>query len=391
MIGITRMESDMQYTQPDTIPTTSGESVVPGKPQVSDTELLPVLKKVMDGERLDQTDGLRLFNSHDLVGIGQLADYVRKLRHQYKAYYVYNQHLNYTNVCRNRCRFCAFARDEHQAGSFTLSLEQVEQTLLARIDEPITELHIVGGLNPDLDFAYFIDLLKLVKKVRPTATIKAFTPVEIDYLSRITKYPIKKVIEKLMAAGLAMMPGGGAEVMSDRIHDTLFPEKIGADRWLEIMEAVHRAGITSNATMLYGHIETDAERVAHLLRIRTLQDQTGGFSAFIPLAFHSKNTQLPEVPETTAFDDLKTIAAARLLLDNFEHIKAYWVMIGEPLAQVALSFGADDLDGTIIEEKITHMAGARSAKGLSRTAMRKLIRAAGFRPVERDSFYNHLD
>jgi aminodeoxyfutalosine synthase len=381
----------MQDPQTKPLQATGDERIVPGKPQVSDTELLPVLTKVIAGERLDKTDGMRLFNSHDLVGIGQLADYVRKLRHQDKAYYVYNQHLNYTNVCRNRCRFCAFARDEHQAGSFTLSLEQVEKTLRARLDEPITELHIVGGLNPDLDFDYFLDLLGLVKKLRPSATIKAFTPVEIDYLHKITGYSIKEVIERLKAAGLAMMPGGGAEVMSDRIHATLFPEKIGAARWLEIMEAVHRAGITSNATMLYGHIETVEEKVTHLLKLRALQDRTGGFSAFIPLAFHSRNTQMADIPETTAFDDLKTIAAARLLLDNFAHIKAYWVMIGEPLAQVALSFGADDLDGTIIEEKITHMAGARSAKGLRRPAMRKLIQAAGFRPVERDSFYNSLD
>jgi aminodeoxyfutalosine synthase len=381
----------MQDPQTKPLQATGDELILPGKPQVFDTELLPVLTKVIAGERLDKTDGMRLFNSHDLVGIGQLADYVRKLRHQDKAYYVYNQHLNYTNVCRNRCRFCAFARDEHQAGSFTLSLEQVEETLRARLDEPITELHIVGGLNPDLDFDYFLDLLGLVKKLRPSATIKAFTPVEIDYLHKITGYSIKEVIERLKAAGLAMMPGGGAEVMSDRIHATLFPEKIGAARWLEIMEAVHRAGITSNATMLYGHIETVAEKVTHLLKLRALQDRTGGFSAFIPLAFHSRNTQMADIPETTAFDDLKTIAAARLLLDNFAHIKAYWVMIGEPLAQVALSFGADDLDGTIIEEKITHMAGARSAKGLRRPAMRKLIQAAGFRPVERDSFYNSLD
>jgi aminodeoxyfutalosine synthase len=381
----------MEKAEKIKIQSIGGTSAFSGKPRVSDIELRPVLSKVMAGERLDQTDGKRLFTSHDLVGIGQLADYARTLRHEDRAYYIYNQHLNYTNVCRNRCRFCAFARDDHQAGSFTLSLEQVAQTLRARLDEPITELHIVGGLNPDLDFDYFIDLLKLVKTIRPLATIKAFTPVEIDYLHKMTGYSIEDVIEKLKAAGLAMMPGGGAEVMSDRIHDTLFPKKIGADRWLEIMAAVHRAGITSNATLLYGHIETVEEKVAHLLQIRDLQDRTGGFSAFIPLAFHSRNTPMAHIPETTAFDDLKTIATARLLLDNFAHIKAYWVMIGEPLAQVALSFGADDLDGTIIEEKITHMAGAISAKGLSRKAMRKLIRTAGFRPVERDSFYNQLD
>lgn len=360
-------------------------------PHITDRTLLGVQAKVLAGERLDKSDGLVLFETPDIVGLGQLADFVRQKRHKDKAFYIYNQHLNYTNVCRNKCRFCAFARDEHQEGSFTLSLEQIEANLLERLDEPIQELHIVGGLNPDLDFAYFIDLLRLVKRIRPEATIKAFTPVEIDYLHRITGYSIADVIARLKSAGLAMMPGGGAEVMSDRVQAALFPDKIGADRWLEIMEAVHQAGITSNATMLYGHIETAAEKVDHLLQIRALQDRTGGFSAFIPLAFHSQNTQLQDLPATTGFDDLKTIAAARLLLDNFAHIKAYWVMIGESLAQVALSFGADDLDGTIIEEKITHMAGARSAKGLSRPAMRALIRAAGFRPVERDSFYNPIN
>jgi len=381
----------MQNQAVDTTPATEKGPLTAHYPRVADPALKALRKKVLAGERLNQADGLSLFKTRDLVGLGQLADYVRKIHHQDKAYYIYNQHLNYTNVCRNKCRFCAFARDEHQDGSFTLSLEQIEANLLERLNEPINELHIVGGLNPDLDFAYFIDLLRLVKRIRPRATIKAFTPVEIDYLHRITGYSIEAVIAQLKAAGLAMMPGGGAEVMSDRIQAALFPEKIGAARWLEIMEAVHQAGISSNATMLYGHIETAAEKVDHLLRIRELQDRTGGFSAFIPLAFHSQNTQLADLPATTAFDDLKTIAAARLLLDNFTHIKAYWVMIGEPLAQVALSFGADDLDGTIIEEKITHMAGARSAKGLSRQAMRSLIRAAGFQPVERDSFYNPIN
>jgi len=381
----------MQKQANQVTPSTANGPFPSSHPRITDRALREVQAKVLAGERLDKSDGRVLFETPDLIGVGQLADFVRKKRHKNNAYYIYNQHLNYTNVCRNKCRFCAFARDEHQEGSFTLSLEQIEANLLERLNEPIRELHIVGGLNPDLDFAYFIDLLRLVKRIRPEATIKAFTPVEIDYLQRITGYAIAEVITQLKSAGLAMMPGGGAEVMSSRIHAALFPEKIGADRWLEIMEAVHQAGISSNATMLYGHIETTAEKVAHLLQIRELQDRTGGFSAFIPLAFHSQNTQLDDLPATTAFDDLKTIAAARLLLDNFDHIKAYWVMIGEPLAQVALSFGADDLDGTIIEEKITHMAGARSAKGLSRQAMRALIRAAGFRPVERDSFYNPIN
>lgn len=363
----------MPYNALNTTPGAANRPLPAMFPQVVDQALQVVREKVLAGQRLNQADGLSLFETQDLIGLGQLADYVRKTHHQDKAYYIYNQHLNYTNVCRNKCRFCAFARDEHQVGSFTLSLEQIETNLRERMNEPIKELHIVGGLNPDLDFAYFIDLLRLVKRIRPQATIKAFTPVEIDYLHRITGYSIDEVIAQLKAAGLAMMPGGGTEVMSERVQAALFPEKIGATRWLEIMEAVHQAGISSNATMLYGHIETTAEKVDHLLQIRELQDRTNGFSAFIPLAFHSQNTQLADLPATTAFDDLKTIAAARLLLDNFDHIKAYWVMIGESLAQVALSFGADDLDGTIIEEKITHMAGARSAKGLSRQAMRSLI------------------
>ncbi|MBU4463294.1 MAG: CofH family radical SAM protein, partial [Proteobacteria bacterium] len=217
---------------------------------------------------------------------------------------------------------------------------------------------------------------------------KAFTAVEIDHISRIANLSLDETIISLKNAGVSMAPGGGAEVMSNRVKKRLFPKKIDGKRWLEIMEKLHGAGIISNATMLYGHIETIEERVDHLIRLRNLQDKTGGFSAFIPLAFHSKNTKLSQIPATTAFDDLKNIATARLMLDNFDHIKAYWVMIGEKMAQVALSFGADDLDGTIIEEKITHMAGAKSAKGLPREQIKHLISSAGFTPVERDSFYN---
>ncbi len=328
-----------------------------------------------------------LYESRDLIGKARLADYVRRRRHGRSAYFVYNQHLNYTNVCINRCRFCAFSKDKEVSGAFTLTMDQIRERLSERLDEPIRELHVVGGINPSLPFTYYLELVQTIKEMRPSATIKAFTAVEIDHFTKISGLSTEGVIRELQASGLGMMPGGGAEVMNERIRQTLFPQKIGKERWIEVVETAHRCGVTSNATMLYGHIETPAERVAHLIRLRELQDRTGGFSAFIPLAFHSKNTELSHLPQTTAFDDLSNIVVARLLLDNFDHIKAYWVMIGEKLAQIALSFGADDLDGTIIEEKISHMAGATSAIGLTSDQMRALISGAGFIPVERDSFY----
>ncbi|QTA78599.1 F0 synthase, subunit 2 [Desulfonema limicola] len=356
-----------------------------------DKSLNSIKDKIDRGVRLDFEDGMNLYKSHDLIGVGRLAHSVRQKLHGNTAYYVYNQHINYTNVCINRCRFCAFARDKEENGSYTYSIEDIKERLKSRINEPVRELHIVGGLNPSLPFEYYLDLLKTAREIRPGACIKAFTAVEIDYLAQISGLNLEQTIEELKKAGLAMNPGGGAEVMSDRIWQELFPRKINSSRWLEIVETLHRAGLKGNATMLYGHIETIEERVSHLIKLRELQDKTGGFSAFIPLAFHPQNTKLSHIPGTTGFDDLKAVAAARLMLDNFDHIKAYWVMIGEKLAQIALSFGADDLDGTIVEEKITHMAGATSPKGLTRDHMEHLIISAGFIPVERDSFYNHVN
>lgn len=352
-----------------------------------DKQLNGVAEKVFSGQRLDFEDGMIIYNSPDLIGIGRLADVVRRKRHGAAAFYVYNQHINYTNVCINRCAFCAYGKDDGDRGSFTLSVDDIAGRIEERMDEPIREYHIVGGLNPALPFEYYLNLLRTIRKMRPNAAIKAFTAVEIDYLSRVSGLSLDNTIGRLKDAGLDMLPGGGAEVMSDRVRKRLFPKKIDATRWLNVMEAVHRSGLTSNATMLYGHIETHRERVEHLLRLRDLQDQTGGFSAFIPLAFHSENTKLSHIPATTAYEDVKTVAVARLILDNFEHIKAYWVMIGLKLAQVALSFGADDLDGTIIHERITHMAGATSPKGLTAKQMEHLIRSAGFEPVQRDSYY----
>lgn len=356
-----------------------------------DERLEDIYSKVLKSSRLSKEDGICIYETHDLIGLGRIANHVRRLRHGNKAFYIYNEHLNYTNICKNRCRFCAYAKDKGEEGAYVFSMEEIEKKMMMHIHEPIKELHIVGGLNEDLDFDYFINLLKTIKRIRPDSTIKAFTCVEIDYLSNRAGLSLEETIKRLKDAGLEMMPGGGAEVLNSRIHETLFPKKIGHERWLEIVEAVHKAGIKTNATLLYGHIETIEERVDHLISLRDVQDKTGGFSAFIPLAFHSENTELSHFPPTTAMDDLKNVAAARLMLDNFEHIKAYWVMIGESLAQVALSFGADDLDGTIMEERITHTAGAKSAKGLTRNRMIDLIAAAGFEPVERDSFYNPVN
>ncbi|PIP42230.1 MAG: aminofutalosine synthase MqnE [Desulfobacterales bacterium CG23_combo_of_CG06-09_8_20_14_all_51_8] len=357
---------------------------------LSDPKLIPVREKVIAGTRLDADDGLVLFQSHDIIGIGRLANFVREKRHGKKAFYIYNQHVNYTNVCINGCRFCAFSRKGGEGGAYTMTAHEVREKLISRIHEPINEIHMVGGIHPDLPFTYYLDLLKTIKEIRPHAVIKAFTAVEIDHLAKLSGLSLEGTLQKLKDAGLEMVPGGGAEVLSSRVHDKLFPKKIGHERWLEIVAAIHGAGLTSNATLLYGHIETLKERVDHLVSLRNLQDRTGGFTAFIPLAFHSKNTRLSHLPATTAHDDLKNIAVARLMLDNFDHIKAYWVMIGEKLAQVALSFGADDLDGTIIEEKITHMAGATSSVGLTRPKIRHMITSAGFEAVERDSFYRAI-
>lgn len=356
-------------------------------PKFTDDRLVPIHQKFATGHRLDFDDGRVLYETDDVIGLGHLADRVRRRRHGNTAYWVYNQHLNYTNVCTNRCQFCAFACDAGDSKAFTLSIDDIKQRLMERIDEPVKELHVVGGLHPDLPFEYYLDLIKTIKMLRPDATVKAFTAVEIDHFVKISGQSLDETIIALKTAGLGMMPGGGAEVMSPRVRKKLFHRKINHHRWLDVMRAAHSHGIITNATMLYGHIETIDEKVNHLITLRKLQDETGGFSAFIPLAFHSGYTQLPHLPETTAFDDLKNIAAARLILDNVDHIKAYWVMIGESLAQVALAFGADDLDGTIIEEKITHTAGAKSALGLTKDQMNRMITAAGFTPMQRDAFY----
>jgi aminodeoxyfutalosine synthase len=293
-------------------------------------------------------------------------------------------------VCAIDCQLCqgAYARKPGEEGGYAMRLEEVFRFAEQEYSESLTEFHIVGGLNPDLPFSYYTDLLEGLRKRFPQVHLKAFTMVEFDFFTKITKKPLEEIIERLREAGLGSCPGGGAEIFSERARPLIAGHKISGKRWLEVARVVHQMGIRSNATMLYGHIETYEERVDHVIRLRELQDETGGFQCFIPLAFHPENTFYANLPTTTGIEDLKTIAVSRLMLDNFAHIKAYWVTLTPSLAQIALRFGADDLDGTIIEERIIHGAGTPTEPGVSRAKIEKLIRDAGRVPVERDTLYN---
>jgi len=350
-------------------------------------DLRDITARLEKGERLSADDGARLFRGADLLELGALAHRVRQARHGRRATFVRNLHLNYTNVCALRCDFCGYSRPDGAPGAFTVPLDEAFARAEAAARTGIREIHIVGGLHPDLPYGYYTDLLRGLRQRCPGVHLKAFTAVEIDHLAARAGRPVEAVLADLRAAGLDSLPGGGAEVFAERVRRRLCPRKPNADRWLAVHRAAHRLGIPSTATMLYGHVETPEERVDHLLRIRALQDETGGFTAFIPLAYQPGPGRVGGAAGPTAQDDLRAIAVARLLLDNIEHIKAYWVMLGLKLAPVALHFGADDLDGTIEEEKIAHMAGAGSPAGVPAEALRRLIREAGMEPVERDARY----
>lgn len=347
--------------------------------------------KVLSGARLNREDAIALFQSDEIFTMGKLASASAEARNGKNAYFVMNRHINPTNICVNRCKFCAFSRSKGEAGAFELTIEEMLSKLEALLGSghKISEVHIVGGLHPDWTFGHYLDMLAAIRGKYPALAIKAFTAVEIDYMSRLSGLGIEETIQALKHNGLDFMPGGGAEIFAEETRNKLCPEKITGSRWLEIMETAHHAGIKTNATMLYGHLESMEDRADHLLKLRELQDATGGFQAFIPLAYHPVNTEIGGF-YSSGIDDLKTIAVSRLVLDNFRHIKAYWIMLGEKISQVALLFGADDIDGTIIEEKITHAAGAMSGEGMTREELVNLIRKAGKRPVERDAFYNHL-
>jgi len=347
-----------------------------------------ILEKVEAGERLNLQDGLALYNSKEILALGYMANLVRNRMNGDKAYFIYNQHINYSNICTNLCKFCAFGKDKSSDLAYEMDLAQVKEKVRARLDEPITEIHMVGGIHPDLPFEYYLELLRGIKEVRPDVHIQAFTCVEIAHLAGLAGKTVAETLDILRDAGLGSIPGGGAEVFSPRIRAITCEKKLSGEQWLEVAKTAHAQGLHTNATMLYGHIETMEERLEHLDALRTAQDETKGFLAFIPLSFHPKNTEMSTLSRTTGIDDLKNIAVARLFLDNFPHIKAYWVMIGPKMAQVALSFGADDMDGTVKEEVITHMAGADTDQAIGSKTLVRLIKEAGRVPVERDTLYN---
>ena len=357
------------------------------EPIVDDKRLLPVVEKVRAGERLSFDDGVLLYESPDILSVGWMANVVRERKHGNRTYFNVNRHINPTDVCVASCKLCAFGKKAKDPKAYTWSLDEVWQRAGEGWSEAITEFHIVGGLHPELTLEWYSEMLRGLKTRFPGVHLKAFTMVEIAYLAQRTKISIRETLQRLKDAGMDSMPGGGAEIFTERVRRIICDHKIDGARWLEVARMAHELGLKSNCTMLYGHIETEEDRVDHLVKLRALQDDTGGFQTFIPLAFHPANTPLHHRPVTTGFDDIRNIAVSRLMLDNIEHIKAYWIMMTPAVAQIAQRFGADDLDGTVVEEKIYHDAGATTSQSLRRTELLRLIREAGREPVERDTLY----
>ena len=352
-----------------------------------DTRLALVRDKVESGERLSFEDGLALYASSDLLAIGYLANLVRERKHGDRTYFNVNRHINPTDVCVASCRLCAFGKRAKDPTAYTMSLEQVWEVAGQGWTEAVTEFHIVGGLHPELSLDWFCQMLRGLKERFPQVHLKAFTMVEIGYLAKRARLSLRETLVRLRDAGMDSMPGGGAEIFNDRVRRVICDHKLTGEEWLETARTAHELGLHSNCTMLYGHIENDEDRVDHLLKLRALQDETNGFVTYIPLAFHPDNTALSHIAKTTGFMDLKNVAIARLMLDNIPHIKAYWIMMTPKIAQIALRFGADDIDGTVVEEKIYHDAGATTSQKLRRSELLQLIRKAGREPFERDTLY----
>ena len=357
-----------------------------------DPALAPVAEKVLASERLDLDEGLLVATTNDLLGVGRMANLVRERLHGDRTCYNINRHLNPTNVCVASCKLCAFYVPWRQReDGWTYTVDQAVEIAARDVDESVSELHIVGGLHPKLLVDYYEALFRALKTRFPWIHIKALTMVELDFLAKASRLSLEDTIVRLRDAGLDSCPGGGAEIFSPRVREQICDHKTDGGRWLDIARTVHRAGIRSNCTMLYGHIETAEERVDHLVQLRRLQDETGGFQCLIPLAFHPDNTELDHLPSTGGRLDLQTIAVSRLVLDNVPHLKAYWIMLGEKVAQVALHFGADDLDGTIVDERITRAAGGTAGTGMSRRRLERLITEAGRTPILRDTLYRPIE
>ncbi|UCD12423.1 MAG: aminofutalosine synthase MqnE [Nitrospinaceae bacterium] len=352
-----------------------------------DRRLAALEAKVRGEERLSFDEGVLLWTSPDLLGVGRLANIVRERRHGDQTYFIHNRHINPTNICVNSCRFCAFGVKADDPTAYEKSLDEIFSDAEKYHSGKVSEFHIVGGLHPDWPFDYYVDMLKGLKQRFPDVHIQAFTAVELDYLAKISGLPLKETLVVLKDAGLGSIPGGGAEIFAPRIRKKICGEKTTGDDWLKTHETVHAVGMRSNATMLYGHIEGPEDRTDHLIRLRELQDKTSGFLTFIPLAFHPENTRLDHLHTTPGQLDLRALAVSRLMLDNFPHIKAFWIMITPAIAQLSLSFGANDMDGTVVEEKIIHAAGAATGQIFQKNSIIYMIRESGRTPVERDTLY----
>ena len=356
-------------------------------PTFEDARLEPIRAKVAAGERLSSEDGLLLYRTPDLLGVGWIANTVRERLHGDTTYFNINRHINPTDVCVANCKLCAFGKRTRDGKAYTLSLEEIWHKAGEGYSEAVTEFHIVGGLHPELTLDWYCEMLRGLKARFPRVHLKAFTMVEIGYFMQRSKLGARAVLERLREAGLDSMPGGGAEIFHERVRRIICDHKLTGEEWINTARIAHQMGLHSNCTMLYGHIETEEDRVDHLLKLRALQDETQGFQTFIPLSFHPDNTALEHIPKTTGFNDVREIAVSRLMLDNIAHIKAYWVMMTPQIAQIAQRFGADDLDGTLVEERIYHDAGATTSQNLRRNDLMRLIREAGREPLERDTLY----
>jgi aminodeoxyfutalosine synthase len=354
---------------------------------IEDGRLRPILEKAQSGVRLSYEDGVTMYRTSDILALGYMANLVRERLHGSTTYFNVNRHINPTDVCVASCRLCAFGKRSKDPKSYTMSLEQVWETAGIGWSEAVTEFHIVGGLHPELTLDWYCQMLRGLKERFPQVHLKAFTMVEVGYLAQRTKISIRETLERLKDAGVDSLPGGGAEIFCDRVRRVICDHKLTGQEWLDTARTAHQLGLHSNCTMLYGHIENEEDRVDHLIKLRELQDETGGLVTFIPLAFHPDNTPLQHIPKTTGFLDIKQIAISRLMLDNIPHIKAYWIMMTPAVAQIALRFGADDIDGTVVEEKIYHDAGATTSQSLRRGELLRLIRRAGREPLERDTLY----
>ena len=347
-----------------------------------------VYNKMNMDQRLNRSDGLKLLQTTNILGLGYLANERRRAMTGDQVFFNNNAHINYSNVCKVRCGFCAFAKDLGEKGSYTMTIEEVVGKAGQFADQGVTEIHIVGGIHPDLPFSYYLDMIKKIKERAPQVSLKAFTAAEYDYFAQMENVSIVEILTEFKEAGLSFIPGGGAENFSQRVREIICPGKLSGKRWLEIHRLAHQMGIPTNANMLYGIIETDEELIDHLLALRDLQDETKGFYALIPTAFHPKNTKFAEVSQASALRTLKVIAVSRLILDNFRYIKAYWVSSSPQVAQMALTYGANDLDGVVREEKIYHTAGATSPQMQTEQQLIHMIHEAGLEAVERDTYYN---